>query len=114
MKKYDPQHHHYSVGTTHSLSAAGEPTDLEDESLELVASVGLLSLVPVQRVHEPRDHLRGEDGRVRLVEVLEITQSIHPPQTQGVDETTQVVESTEERLDLSIRESVPALTNNVW
>lgn len=74
-----------------------ELTDLEDESIELRSSVSLLPLISVQWVHEPCDQLCGEDGGVRPVEVLEITQSIQPPKTQCVDETTQIVESAEEK-----------------
>lgn len=91
-------------------------TDLEDESLKFRSSLSLMPLVSVQWVHEPCDHLCGEDGGVCLVEVLEITQSIQSPWTQCVDETTQEVESTEGKLLLNLKylQSKPALTSTNW
>ena len=68
------------------------PRDLEDETLELGPALGQLPLLREQRVHQPAHQLAGEEGRVRLIQVLEVTQSLQAAGTQGVDETTQVTE----------------------
>lgn len=64
-----------------------------DESLEFRPPVGLLPLVAVQRLHQPRHQPGGEDGRVGFVEVLEISQRVQPPPTQDIDKAAQEVQS---------------------
>lgn len=79
--------------------------NLMDESLEFWSPLGLLPLVAMQRVHQPRDQPGGEDGSVGFVEVLEISQRVQPPRTQHIDKATQEEQSRGQ--DVTSRSSDP-------